>query len=962
MCSFSPRAASHVCVIYKIMNKEMKKLTLTLALVGAMLTGAYAQQQGGLTLGELPLDPNVRMGKLDNGLTYFIRHNEWPEQRADFYIAQKVGSMQEEDDQRGLAHFLEHMCFNGTKHFPGNGLKTYLESIGIKFGADLNAYTSFDETVYNINNVPVISNPQAIDSCLLILHDWSNALALEGTEIDKERGVINEEWRMRSSAQQRMQERAFPVLYEGSKYAYRMPIGTMDVVMNFPYEAIRSYYRKWYRPDLQAIVIVGDVDVDAIESKIKDIFADIKAPVDPAERVYFDVPDYTEPIVCIEKDKEQDRSIAYIMWQHKAMPREIKNTAVYYLQNYIVGAIDNMISMRLAEIAQKENPPFMGAQVVYNDDYLVSKTKDACLAVTVFKDNGHKEAIEALYREYLRAKRFGFTVSEYERYKESYKANIENMYERRNKISNSSYVDEYVRFFLDNVAAAGIEWEHTNLINFANEIPLEAINEQIMQPEKLAPIVFAMMPDKEGIVYPTKEEILDIMKAVEAEEIEAYKEEVSNEPLVDESLLKGSKVKKEEKADFDFTHLTLANGINIYVRKTDFSPNNITMMAQSWGGSSLYDDSEYMQVAQADGVGLGGWGNFSAIELSKKLAGKKASVNSSIGMREESISGSCVTKDFETMLQLTYLAFTSPRRDDEVYNSTMQRTKQSLANADLEPTTALRDTIVKAVYNNDVRALRFKADDVDKLDYTRMLQIYKERFADADDFDFFFIGDIDIEQAKPLFEKYLGSLPTQKGSEKFKPCEMRVAKGMVKNVFEKEQETPSAIVLYVWHTPMKYSQEASVQSSFLRQILQMVFTEKVREDEGGAYSIGVSGGLTEYPEEYAMVQIQLPTAPDKREYLTDIIYRNIEQMCQEGPSDEDMQKVREYMLRSYDESIKTNGYWLGAIENKVRLNRDTHGHYLDIVNRTTKQEVQNMAKKIFQSGNRIEVGMTSPQE
>lgn len=931
---------------------------MSAVVVMTILSTAFAQQ---MQMPALPLDPAVRMGKLPNGLTYYIRHNEWPEQRADFYIAQKVGSMQEDDNQRGLAHFLEHMCFNGTTHFPGNSLKTYLESIGVKFGENLNAYTSFDETVYNINNVPVISNPQSLDSCLLILHDWSHDLLLEGDEIDKERGVINEEWRMRSSASQRMYERALPVLYEGSKYAHRMPIGTMDIVMNFPYDDIRNYYKKWYRPDLQAIIVVGDVDVDAVEAKIKTMFADIQAPAaDAAVREYYEVPDNSEPIFTIQTDKEQQRSQLLLMWKRDAMPREMKNTAMNYLQSYIIGAINGMLSTRLSEILMRADAPFTGAQISFEEDYLVANTKDACIVVTSFKDGEHAPAVAAAYRELLRARRFGFTLSEYERYKESYKASIENMYERRDKISNESYVNEYVRHFLDNEAAPGIEWEHTTLPQLADQITLDVINQVAMEPETQAPVIFGMMPEKDDITYPTKEEILGILKSVEAEEIEAYKEEVSSEPILDTATLKGSKVKKEQAADFGFTHLTLKNGINIYLRHTDFSPNNISMTAMSWGGSSLYADDDLLDVDNAESITMGGWGNFSAIELSKKLAGINARVSPSIDTRSESMSGSCVKKDFETMLQLTYLAFTSPRRDDEVFRSTMARTKTALANVEMEPTTALQDTVKSVVYRNNVRVRRTKAEDIDRISYDHMLQIYRERFADADDFTFFFIGDIDIEAAKPLLEKYLGSLPVKKGSEKYKDIDLTITKGQVTNVFEKKQETPNAIVAFIYHAPVEETLPNILRVSFLQQVLQMVFTESVREDEGGAYSVGVSGGLSTYPEKIATIQVQLPTAPDKRQRMTEVIYKGIDDICQNGPSADFMQKVKEYMLRSHDESIKTNGYWLGAITNKVLENKNFIDGYVEAVNAVTAADVQQMAKTIFQSGNRIEVGMTSP--
>ncbi len=941
----------------------MKRIFMSIALIlTVLMVNAQTPQ-----IQQLPLDSAVRMGKLDNGLTYYIRHNEWPEQRANFYIAQKVGSMQEEDDQRGLAHFLEHMCFNGTTHFPGNTLKTYLESIGVKFGQDLNAYTSFDETVYNIDNVPVITNPQAVDSCLLILHDWSHDLLLEDDEIDKERGVINEEWRMRSSASQRMIEKALPILFEGSRYAHRMPIGTMDIVMNFPYDAIRKYYRKWYRPDLQAIIVVGDVNVDQVEAKIKSMFSDIKpAPADAAVREYYTVAANDKPIFTVQTDKEQESSNMVFAWKHDGMTRELRNTSLYYIQNYLSDAIEGMISTRLSEIMLQENPPFRGASISFNSDYLITNAMSSSAFTVEFKDNAYKDAIKAVYREMLRAERFGFTLSEYERYKQSYKSSLDNMYEKRDKTPNKNYVNEYVRHFLDNVAAPGIEWEYQNMTQVADLITVDVINSSLTQIAQqratVAPVIYGMLPQKDGIVIPTEEEVLAILKEVESEEIEAYKEEVSSEPILDASKLKGSKVVKEEKADFEFTHLKLKNGINIYVRKTDFTPNSISMNAYSWGGSSLYSKDDYLNVSNADIVSIGGWGNFSAIDLSKKMAGIRASVNPSIGTRDESMSGSCVTKDLESMLQLTYLAYTSPRKDQEVFNSTIARTKSSLENAELDPQTALGDTLRRVAYNNNYMMMRTKPEDLDKLDYDKMIQIYKERFANAGDFTFFFIGDIDIETAKPLFEKYIGSLPVQKGKETYKDIDLRLQDGTVTNVFEKKQETPNAVEIFMWHEHMEPSLKSLLTLDYLKQILQMVYLETVREDEGGAYSVGVASSFSEYPEKYAMIQVQLPTAPEKRAHMEDIILKGIDDMVANGPKAEDVQKVKEYMNRSYQESVKNNGYWLSAIINKVVKDKNYVDGYQDCVNSITAKDVQDMAAKIFKSGNRIIVGMTSPVE
>ena len=434
-----------------------KRIYIVLFALVAVVMGISAQQ-----MPNVPLDPAVKVGVLPNGLTYYIRHNEWPEKRCDFYIAQKVGSIQEEENQRGLAHFLEHMCFNGTTHFPGDGLKQYLERIGVKFGENLNAYTSFDETVYNINNVNV-ETAGAIDSCLLILYDWSHDLLLEDKEIDKERGVINEEWRVRRSAMMRMQEAAFKDLFVGSRYADRMPIGTMDIVMNFPYEDLRSYYRRWYRPDLQGLVIVGDVNPDEIEQKIKDMFADIApAAADAAKREVIPVPDNDEPLVSIQKDKEQTAAYALLMFKHDATPREFKSTMPYLFLNYVKGAISGMFAERLEELSKKPDCPFVYAGVDFGE-YLVAKSKESVNATIVMKEGKYLDGIAAVYRELLRAKRGGFTEAEYERFKQEYLSRLDAQFEARDKVQNTKYVNEYVRYFLDNEPTPGIEWEHQNM-------------------------------------------------------------------------------------------------------------------------------------------------------------------------------------------------------------------------------------------------------------------------------------------------------------------------------------------------------------------------------------------------------------------------------------------------------------------------------------------------------------------
>ena len=932
----------------------MKKLLFILVLLVVSMSSASAQDA------TVPMDPAVRKGVLPNGLTYYLRHNEWPEKRAFFYIAQKVGSIQEEEDQRGLAHFLEHMCFNGTTNFPGDHLKQYLETIGVKFGENLNAYTSFDETVYNIDNVNV-ETPGAIDSCLLILHDWSHDLLLEDKEIDKERGVINEEWRSRSSSMMRMYEKALPVMYPDSKYGNRLPIGTMDIVMNFPYEALRSYYRKWYRPDLQAIVIVGDLSLDEMEQKIQKVFADIQpAAPDAAKFEYYPVPDNAEPIVSINKDKEQRNNSISLMWKTEAFPRELKNSPLYLIHSITANAMSSMFNERIREILQKENPPFMGASFGYGD-FFVSKTKAAYSAGVTCEDNKYEMGVKALYREILRVKRYGYTAAEYERYKSRVLSSIESSYLHRDKVQSGNYVEECVRHFLDNEPMPGIEWEYENMNLLIPATNVDMVNQFVQQMPNNNFVVAMFAADKEDNLLPTQEDLFKWMAEVEAETIEPLKEEVNNEPLI-AKMPKPGKVKKIQDDKYGAKLITLSNGIKVHVKKTNFSPNQISMSGHSWGGTSLYSMDEYDQTDNVGWVDVGGWGNFSNTELSKKLAGKQASASTYVGTESEGVSGGCVKKDFETMLQLTYLHFTAPRKDLEAYNSNIQRSKANMKNAELQPTTALQDTIAKVVYNNHIRALRTKPEDLDKINYDRIIEIYKERFADADDFEFFIVGDCDADTIAPLLAKYLGALPTKKGSEKCDTIDFKMVDGIHKNVFEKHQETPNALVLFVYHAPMKYNLKNALLCSMLDQVMDIMYTESVREDEGGAYGVPVSAGLSRYPQEQATVQIQLPTAPEKREKMTAIVYQGVEDMINNGPKEESVQKVKEYMLRSHEEALKQNGYWMGQMTNYVLYGEDNDAIYVDTINSITAADIQNLARQIFKSGNLIEVGMTSPME
>ena len=939
------------------MTSYLKRLFTALLIVGSAVM-ASAQQQPQMP--PIPTDPNVRIGKLANGLTYYIRHNELPENRADFYIAQKVGSILEEENQRGLAHFLEHMCFNGTTHFPGKGIINWLETIGVRFGENLNAYTSIDETVYNINNVPVMRDG-IVDSCLLILHDWANDLTLDPKEIDNERGVIHEEWRTGQGAMMRMYEQALPKAFEGSKYGHRLPIGTIEVIDNFPYQALRDYYEKWYRPDQQGIIVVGDIDVDKVEAKIKEIFSDIEMPANAAERVYEQVPDNKEPIVTIAKDKEQPVTMIYLWHKHPATPNEAKGNMGYLVQNYLFTMIESMLNARLEELRQSAEPPFIDAGSG-NNDFLLAKTVEAFVGIAISKDDGIPTALAAIAREIERARKFGFTASEYARAKADYLRMLESAYNERDKMKNNQYVQEYVRHFIDNEPIPGIEMEYTVMNQLAPNISIKAINSilpQLIKDENIVINIFG--PDKEGMVYPTEAEILDILNKTKAEEITAYVDKVSDEPLMKETP-KAGKIVKTEEGPYGSTALTLSNGVRVVLKSTDFKADEIRMRAFSPGGTSVFGTKEAIQLKMLNSVAsLGGLGNFSNVDLEKVLAGKKATIGATISGLSEGLNGSCSPKDLETLLQLVYLSFTAPRMDDAAFQSFKQRTKASLENQEADPMTALTDTLQKEMYGNHPLAGRVKAEMIDQIDYNRIMEMYKDRFKEAGDFTFLFVGNINLEEAKPLIETYLGGLPTINRKENYQDVKMDIRKGAHKNLFEKQMETPKATVLNIISGNCEYNLKNDLLMTMLSQTMSMVYLETVREKEGASYGVSAFGQLSRGVKDEAIFQIYFDTDPAKREKMEQIVMSELQKVAQEGPRPEHLAKVKEFLLKKHIENAKENGYWLGQLNNYYWYNTDMNTDYEKLVNELSVEDVKKFTKALLDQGNIIEITMTAKE-
>ncbi|MBQ6694963.1 MAG: insulinase family protein [Bacteroidaceae bacterium] len=933
---------------------NLKSKAAILLLLALLITiPSVAQSENATTL---PIDTAVRIGRLKNGLTYYIRHNAKPENKADFYIAQKVGSIQEEEHQRGLAHFLEHMCFNGTDKFPGNALRNYLESIGVKFGADLNAYTAIDETVYNINNVPV-TKEGAIDSCLWILHDWADGLLLEETEIDKERGVIHEEWRQRTSANMRMTEQILPIVFPDSRYGKRLPIGLMSVVDSFPYQALRDYYEKWYRPDLQGIVIVGDIDVDQMEKKIKKIFSKIKRVKNGAERIYYPVDDNKEMIFAQATDKEQQNYSLQMMFKHQAPTRAEMNTREHYRRTIVRRLATGLLNRRIQEKMTKDVTPYLSAGVGYGN-YVLASTKSAFTIAVTCKPEQILEAIPAVFIEVERARRYGFTQTELERLLADNIAGIENWYTERTKRDNNYYVNDCVRHFLDNTSLMSADDEYKLSKEIYASVTLDEVNKilpTLITDENRVAISYA--PEKEDAQYPGKNDIEMLLKMMPQMQVEAYVDQASDEPLLAQ-IPEGGKIVNTEEGVWGSTVWTLSNGIKVVVKPTDFSADNITVSGYSKGGTNRYPDSDRLNIAFMNSlVPMGGVGSFDAIELSKKLAGSTATSRVWATGIHDRVEAGCSSKDIEKMFQLMYLQFTSPRKDMAAYESFTTRVRNSLKDRNLDPNTALSDTMKVALYNNHPRSKVVLASDVDSIDYDRVMEMYRDRTCDASDFVFVIVGNTDLATLKPYVERYIGGLPAAGRIEEILDDGVEIRKGIYRNNFRNKMETPTGTEVIIFSGEIDATQKNGLLMSYLTQILNMVYTEEVREKRGGTYGVSVGGSVNKYPEGEFQISISFNMAPERREELAGIIIQEFNKIAEDGPRDEHIEKVRSYMLRSFDESLKENGSWSHWLYRYYFDGEDVYTGYTNLVNSITKEDIKNFIRFILAQGNMIEVSM-----
>jgi len=921
-------------------------------------TAAVAQE---MQMPPIPVDPAVRIGKLDNGLTYYIRHNDYPEHVANFYIAQRVGSINEEESQRGLAHFLEHMAFNGSEHFKGNGIIEFCRSLGVEFGSDLNAYTSIDQTVYRVCNVPT-KRATALDSCLLILKDWSNGLALEPEEIDKERDVVHNEWRLGEGPSQRMLQRALPKTYPGSKYGERLPIGLMSVIDSFKPQTLRAYYQKWYRPDNQAIIVVGDVDVNHMEDKIKELFAGIKVDPNAPKVVPEAVPDNKEAIYVYEKDKEMQMANVWVMMKHEATKPEEKASMAYLVQDYAVSVISQMINQRLSEMTQDAACPFFQG---FADDanYLLSRTKDCFELIGIPKEGKEMETLQVLYREAKRAREFGFTATEYERAKADYLSSLEKQYTNRDKRKNDEFGNAYRDHYLNNEPIPPLDVLYQTMQQIAPNIPVQAINQmlpQLITPTDSNLVVMIMAQDKEGKVHPTEQDMAAAIAAARAEKLEAYVDNVKDEPLLDVATIKKGKITKEtENKTFGYKELTLSNGATVILKKTDFKDDEVQMEAFSMGGKSLYGEADYTNLKVFDtAIGMSGLGNFSSTELQKALAGKNVNADLSLANTRQYLTAHSTPKDIETMFQMSYLYFTNVKKDDKQFQNLMTQLDMALKNKSLSPDAVFSDSVAATTYGHNPRFNNIDVKDLKDINYDRILAIAKERFQNAAQFTFVIAGNFDEQTIRPLIEQYIASLPATKAKpEQFKEV-ITFAKGEVVNQFKVKTESPKATAREMWYAEMPYTLDNIVKLDAVGQVLSMIYLKTIREDESAAYSCGAAGHFnTGSNQPKALLFAVCPMNPDKSELAVRLLHEGIQNMAKQVDADQ-LQKVKDYMLKQADIDAKQNSYWINTITTFKEYGLDVYTDYKKTVEALTVDSVRDFLNELLKSGNHVEVIMT----
>jgi Predicted Zn-dependent peptidases len=906
----------------------------------------------------LELDKSVRTGKLDNGLTYYVMHNEKPAERADFYIVTNVGAIQETPDQDGLAHFLEHMCFNGTKHFPGKGIISYMESIGCAFGRNINAGTGFEQTSYMLNDVPVIRDG-IIDSSLLILFDYAAHVTLDPKEIEAERGVILEEKRTRDGASWRQFISTRKALFKGSKFENCTLIGSEENLKTFKPQSLINFYKTWYRPDMQAIIVVGDVDVDAVENKIKTLFSQIPKAENPQAKEVIIVPDNKEPIVSIFTDKELSSTSIMIMEKSEPLPQQFKGTGIYIMNDLMESLVSAMGNERLDDLSKQPNAPFLNAGIGFNN---LSATLNAFGISVATKDGEALKGLEAVATEVERMKRYGFTEDEYSRAKTNILRALETAKNNAASRQNSQLVYPLISHFTENEPYMTPEYRYETIKAYAEQIPLALINQAVKELFKEENIVVLYSaPEKEGLVNPTEADLLSTIGKAKTAEIEAPKQTTSNEPLLDASALKGSKVKKESKGEFGTTIWKLKNGIEVIIKPTEYKKDEVLVKSTSKGGSSLFPEEllpSFESTIFNTYLSNAGISKFPKTQLDKMLTGKVASFSPYISSREQGVSASGSPKDLETMLQGLYLLYTAPRFEKAEFEVGFNQIKSILPNVVNQPNFAFNKAITTVMYGNSPRKPILDEGLLDKVSIENIKKGYETLFADAAGTKVYITGNVKLDEIKPLVEKYIGSLPVKSKKGKMWVDEnVRFPKGIVDNTFAFPMKTPKTSIALLYSGVAQKSLFNDLQMEILTSVMDQLYTKTIREDEGGTYGVSTFGGISKYPIEEIYLGIVFDTEEAKSVKLIELAKQGFKDVAEKGPNPEYVNKAKENLIKSFPESQIRNGYWHNLIYQYYTNEMDNYTDYVKTVESITPETIKQFAADLINQGNRSDVIM-----
>ena len=903
----------------------------------------------------LPNDPAVRVGELENGLKYYIRHNDQPAQRAEFWIATDAGAHQEEDHQDGLAHFFEHMCFNGTKNFPGKSMLDYLQSIGAEFGRNINASTGFEVTQYMLNNIPVVRE-SIIDSCLLVLHDWSGYVTCAPEEIDNERGVIIEEKRSRDAANWRMYMAARPYIYGDLPYAKRTLIGSYEQLANFEHQSLIDFHQKWYRPDNQAVIVVGDIDVDAVEAKIKALFSEIPVPAVPVEKPVVKIADNAEPIIGVITDPEAQYSYVELMWKSEPLPKQFNNTDVAFMTEIIKSYVQQIMSERFSDIAANPASPFIQAGLYF---YPICNECDATRGQVLFREGNMGEALKAFMIEVEKMRRFGFNDGEVQRATDNILKHYEDAVEAAATRKNGDLVGPLLNNFYKNESYLEPEFALQLAQGLCAQFNAQVLNQIVSQmiPENNL-VVLYNGPSKEGSVIPTEQEIRDVLTAAKAAEIQANVEETVNEPFISKDL-KGSKVKKTVETVYGATEWTLKNGVKVVVLPTELKKDQVMFDIKMKGGKTLIATEDLPSFAD-DIWGLylqnTGISKFAGKTVPKMLAGKSLSVSPYIGGSRHGVSGSSTPKDLETALQIAYLYFTEPRFDNDEYMTGINQINALMPNLKSNPDFQFSIAMDEILYGHNPRVVNLTEETLAKANLATIERVYRELFKDAAGAVVTIVGNVDLETLKPMVEKYIGSLPKgKKATDVNQENLITFAKGEVDEVVKLKMQAPKSTVVQLYTAYAPVTTKKSVALDAANYVIDMVYTKTIREDEGGTYGVGTSMLAQRSPMERLITQIYFNTNPESVEKLAVLAAKGLKELAENGPSQEQFNMAIENFKKNLPESRINNGYWMNCLQtwNEHGINHDVE--YEEAINTLTPEDVKAVLQELLSQGNVIKI-------